>query len=114
MNVEALRDFCLSLGDDVEEKMPFTKFNSAQSVLVFYTCGHMFCYFDIDDFQVVTLKCQPERIMELKERNSCVTNPYNADKRYWIGLHIREAEDTLARELVRNSFEIVRMKYRKR
>ena len=32
MNVEALRDFCLSLGDDVEEKMPFTKFNSAQFV----------------------------------------------------------------------------------
>ena len=57
----------MSLGDDVEERMPFGAFKAAQGVLVFYVCNHMFCYFDIDHFEVVTVKCQPERIGELME-----------------------------------------------
>ena len=39
MNVEEIRDFCLSLGNDVEEKLPFTKFKNGEGVLVFYVCG---------------------------------------------------------------------------
>ena len=65
MNVEEYRDYCLSLGTDVEEKLPFVKFKNGDSVLVFYVCGHMFCFFDLNDFQVVSLKCQPERIDEI-------------------------------------------------
>ena len=56
MNVEEIRDFCLSLGADVEEKLPFTKFKNGEGVLVFYVCGHMFCFFDLNDFQVISLK----------------------------------------------------------
>ena len=59
-NIEDYRRFCLSLGDDVEEKMPFKAFHNASNVLVFYINGHM--------FSIVTLKCQPERIIELRER----------------------------------------------
>ena len=69
MNVEELRDYCLSLGADVEEKMPFQAFKAARGVLAFYVCGHMFCYFDIDRFSTVSLKCRPEDIDDLKERS---------------------------------------------
>lgn len=55
MNVEEIRDFCLSLGADVEEKLPFTMFKNGEGVLVFYVCGHMFCFFDLNDFQVISL-----------------------------------------------------------
>ena len=48
MNVEEIQDFCLSLGNDVEEKLPFTKFKNGEGVLVFYVCGHMFCFFDLN------------------------------------------------------------------
>ena len=65
MNVEEYRDYCLSFGEDVEEKLPFVKFKNGDSVLVFYVCGHMFCFFDLNDVQVVSLKCQPERIDEI-------------------------------------------------
>ncbi len=77
MNVEEIRDFCLSLGTDVEEKLPFAKFKNGENVLVFYVCGHMFCFFDLNDFQVISLKCQPVRIDELKAEYDCVGNPYN-------------------------------------
>ena len=64
-NIEEYRDYCLSLGADVEEKLPFTAFRYASNVLVFYVCGHMFAFLDIDHYGIVTLKCQPERIDEI-------------------------------------------------
>ena len=39
MNVEELRDYSLSLGADVEERMPFVAFRVAQGVLAFYVCS---------------------------------------------------------------------------
>ena len=68
MNIEDYREYCLSLGTDIEEKLPFTAFHYASGVLVFYVHGHMFSFFDCDNYSVITLKCQPERIEELKAR----------------------------------------------
>ena len=114
MNVEEIRDYCLSLGTDVEEKLPFVKFKNGEGVLVFYVCGHMFCFFDLNDFQVISLKCQPERIDELKAQYDCVGNPYNESSKHWIGLDPRTSSDALAKDLIRNSYEIVKAKYSKK
>ena len=40
MNIEDYREYCLSLDNDVEEKLPFQKFKSGEGVLVFYVSGH--------------------------------------------------------------------------
>ena len=114
MNVEEIRDFCLSLGTDVEEKFPFVKFKNGDGVLVFYVCGHMFCFFDLNDFQVVSLKCQPERIDELKAQYDCIGNPYNESPKHWIGLDPHTSPDALTKDLIRNSYEIVKAKYTKK
>lgn len=114
MNVEELRDYCLSLGVDVEEKMPFQAFKAAQGVLAFYVAGHMFCYFDVDKFTVVTLKCQQERIDELKEQYSAIGKPYNMSPHGWIGVDPANADSTLLRELTQNSYRLVKEKYTKR
>jgi predicted DNA-binding protein (MmcQ/YjbR family) len=111
MNVEQIRDYCLSLGTDVEEKFPFTKFKSGENVLVFYVCGHMFCFFDLNDFQLITLKCQPDRIGELKARYDCVGKPYNESAKYWIGVDPYSAPEELLKELIGNSYLIVKAKY---
>lgn len=56
MNVEQLRDFCLSL-DNVEEKIPFGKFaHGYDSMLVFYVMNHMFCMFNLDDFTWIAVR----------------------------------------------------------
>ena len=114
LNVEDLRDYCLSLGEDVEEKMPFGKFNGASEVLVFYVCGHMFCYYDLTRFTVVSVKCQPERIDELRAQESGVTAPYNMSPIHWIGLDVEQVNPNLARELIKNSYCIVKAKYTKK
>ena len=112
MNIEDYREYCLSLGSDVEERLPFTAFKYADGVLAFYVHGHMFSFFDCDAFGIVTLKCQPERIEELKAQYGSVGNPYNLSPKHWIGVDARTAPDDLLQELTRNSYEIVRAKYK--
>lgn len=113
MNIEDYREYCLSLGDDVEEKLPFTAFKYASGVLVFYVNGHMFSFFDCDDFGIITLKCQPDRIEELKAQYNCIGKPSNLSPKYWIGINARTAPSDLLQELTRNSYEIVKAKYKK-
>ena len=103
MNIEDYRD--------VEEKLPFQKFKSGEGVLVFYVSGHMFSFFDCNDFSVITLKCQPERIEELKAQYECIGSPYNESPKHWIGINSTTAPNDLLKELTRNSYEIVKAKY---
>ena len=114
MNIEDYREYCLSLGDDIEEKFPFTKFKNGEGVLVFYVCGHMFSYFNCNDYSVISLKCQPKRIIELKEENDCIGDPYNESSKHWLGINPHTAPDDLLKDLTRNSYEIVKAKYTKR
>ena len=81
--------------------------------MVFYVSGHMFSFFDCNDFSVISLKCQPERIEDLKAQHECIGNPYNESPKHWIGISPRTAPDDLLKELTRNSYEIVKEKYRK-
>lgn len=111
MNVEDLRAYCLSLGEDIDERMPFGAFKAAQGVLAFYTNGHIFCYFDIDHFDVVTVKCQPEIIPQLIEEHECITTPYNMSPKHWIGIRPEQAPDTLIKQLVSNSYTIIKNAY---
>ena len=111
MNIEDYREFCLSLGEDVEERLPFTAFRYASGVLVFYVCGHMFSFFDCDRFSVVTLKCQSDRIGELMAEHDYIGKPFNMSPKYWIGICPQTAPEGLLRELTRNSYEIVKAKY---
>ena len=113
MNIEDYREYCLSLGEDVEEKLPFTAFHHASGVLVFYVHGHMFSFFDCDNFGVITIKCQSDRIEELKVQYSFISKPFNELPKYRIGIEANTAPDDILRELTRNSYEIVKEKYKK-
>ena len=114
MNIDEYRDYCLSLGDDVEEKLPFQKIKNGEGVLVFYVCGHMFSFFDCNNFHVISLKCPPETIDELKAQYDCIGNPYNESPKHWIGIDPHSAPDDLLKELTLNSYEIVKQKYNRK
>jgi len=116
MNIEEFRDFCLSL-PDVTEATPFEKFSKGKfTILVFYVNGHghtgprrMFCYFNVDDFTSITVKCQPDKIAELKEHYAAVGEPYNGNKKYWITIQLNsDLDDDKIRELVKNSYNLVK------
>ena len=109
MNIEEFREYCLSL-PDVTEATPFEKFLRGRfTVLVFYVGGHMFCYFNVDEFSNITIKSNPEEMAELKEHYQSVSEPFNGDKRYWISVQPNmDLPDKELKELVRKSYEIVK------
>jgi predicted DNA-binding protein (MmcQ/YjbR family) len=74
----------------------------------------MFSYFDCDYFKLISLKCQPERIEELKAEHDGIGNPFNESSKHWIGVDPRRVPDDLLKDLTRNSFEIVKAKYTKK
>jgi predicted DNA-binding protein (MmcQ/YjbR family) len=113
MDIEGFREYCLSL-PGVTEGTPFEKFSRGKfTILVFYVSGHMFCYFNIDDFSSITIKCDPGEMVELKERYQAIGEPFNGDKRYWISVRLgQDVSDDKVRELVSNSYRLVAQKYR--
>ena len=62
MNIEELRNFCLSL-KGAEESMPFD-----DKTLVFSVKGKMFCATDINTYEFVNLKCDPDKAIQLREQ----------------------------------------------
>ena len=111
MNIEELRDFCLSL-PGVTEATPFEKFSKDRyTILVFYVGGHMFCYFNVNDFSLVTLKGKPGRIEDLKERHEAVGEPFNSNRKHWMSVKLRsDMDDNMQRELIRESYKPVQRK----
>ena len=113
MNIEEFREYCLSL-PDVTEATPYEKFSKGKfTILVFYVNSHMFCYFNVDDFSRITIKCHPAEMAELKERYQAVGEPFNGDKRYWISIQPNmDLPDVVLKNLVQESYEIVNAKSR--
>jgi len=77
MNIEYLRDFCLSK-PAVTECFPFD-----ENTLVFKVCGKMFLLTDlVEDFSI-NIKNLPEKNMELREQFTSVNPGYHMNKKYW-------------------------------
>lgn len=81
MNIEDLREYCLSV-KGAEECFPFD-----EDTLVFKVMNKMFAYLSltkrIDDTFWISLKCDPEKAIELRERYEAVTPGYHSNKKYW-------------------------------
>lgn len=108
MDIETFRDYCLSF-PQTHEGTPFDGFfRNARSILVMYVAGKMFCFFDMDKFDACTIKCNPDKIAELKEKHKAISEPFNLSPKYWISIHLNDdVPDKLLRELVRESYDLV-------
>ena len=115
MNIEDIRDYCLSM-DDVTEKTPFGKFaRRYDSILVFYVLDHMFCFVDMDDFTSVTVKSTPDEVEEIRMNQASVSDPLNQSLRHWIQLNLNgDVSDSVIYSLVRRAYDIVKEKYQKK
>ena len=77
MNIEELRDFCLSF-KGAEESMPFDN-----KTLVFSVKGKMFCATDVEDYELINVKCNPEEALLLREKHEEVIPGYYMNKKHW-------------------------------
>ncbi len=115
MDIEYLRDYCLSL-EDTSEKMPFGSFaKKFDSILVFYVLDHMFCLIDMDDFRSVTVRLAPEEIEQLMSERTSVSRPVNKSMKNWIQVDFNgDISDSEIMAMVKRSYDIIRNQYTKK
>lgn len=102
MDLDTLRNYCLNL-KGTSEGFPFDA-----NTLVFKVAGKMFALLDVDDFNSVNLKCDPERAIELREKFSGILPGYHMNKKHWNTVLLRnDVSDQLLLELVEHSYELV-------
>lgn len=109
MNVEKLRDYCLSMPRATED-FPFD-----ESVLAFRVFGKIFAMIDLDDTKWFVVKCEPCYAEELREKYAEIKPAFHMNKRYWNQLDLYGGlSDAMICSLIRHSYsEVVKKLPRK-
>ena len=107
MDIEEIREYCLSMHRDVEECMPF-----GEEHLVYKINGRIFLLMDINT-RWVAVKCDPALAIELRERYEGVTPAYHMNKKHWNGIDTPHIAGDRLKEWIRHSYTLVVEKYRK-
>lgn len=102
MDIESYRAYCLGKAG-VTEEFPFD-----EQVLAFKVMGKVFALTDVDGFESINLKCDPERAVELRERYEEIIPGYHMNKKHWNTVSMSGSlPDQLVCELIDHSYELV-------
>jgi len=102
MNIEELRDYCISK-PAVSESFPFD-----ESTLVFKVAGKIFLLTDLVDAFSMNIKNTPEKVMELREQYPGVLPGYHMNKTYWITVVIDGTiSDSLLKQWIDESYNLI-------
>lgn len=110
MNIEEYRTFCLSL-KGAEESMPFD-----DKALVFSVGGKMFSLTNnIDNFDLINVKCDPEEAVDFRERYQAVIPGYHMNKKHWNSIRMDQSiPDEQIKIWIENSYQIILSKLPKK
>ena len=103
MNIEEIREYCISK-PAVSEGFPFN-----DTALVFKVAGKMYALLDLsEDSRGISLKCDPELAIELREQYPEVTPAWHFNKQHWNGVNLG-GSITFAqiKEWIDHSYDIV-------
>src|ERR687890_456771 len=103
MNARELRDWCLG-HEGAFEDFPFTAEHS-----VFKVGGKMFAISALEREPLeVSVKCEPELAIELRNSYAAVRPGYHLNKRHWNTLTLDGSlPDQLVRDLIEDSYDLV-------
>lgn len=103
MNIEQLRDYCLSK-KAAEETLPF-----GPDTLVYKVAGKVFLLTGLDEEQLsFNVKCDPDKAIELREEFSCVLPGYHMNKKHWNTIVVDGSVSTKQlKEWIDHSYELV-------
>ena len=102
MDIECFHNFCLNL-KGVTQEFPFDN-----RTLVYKVMGKMFALADVEEFESINLKCDPEKAIELRERYPAVKPGYHMHKKHWNTVAIDGSlSDRLIEEWIIDSYNLV-------
>jgi len=101
--LESMRAILLGKPGAVEE-FPF-----GPEVMVYKVAGKMFGIISWEENPLwISLKCDPERALELREAHTDIIPGYHLSKRLWNTLILKSAEtQALVEELVDHSYDLI-------
>ncbi len=104
MMLDAIRDYCLAL-KGVTEHTPFD-----DRTLVLKVMDKMFCITDLIDTTSITVKCDPERAVALREQYSQVREGYHTHKKLWNTVAVDEglSFDFIKEQIAHSYTEVVK------
>jgi predicted DNA-binding protein (MmcQ/YjbR family) len=99
MDIESVREYCLSLPMTTED-MAF-----GEDYLLLRVCNKIFACFSLEREENLTLKCNPDYAIDLRDRYSDIEPAWHWNKKYWNQLRIpSRLSDELVRGLIRHSY----------
>lgn len=103
MNIEELRNYCLSL-QGAEETFPFD-----DVTMVMKVGGKLFAIIPLDEINTcISLKCDPEKAIELREKYNCVQPGYHLNKNHWNTVYISsEITSEQILEWINHSYNLI-------
>lgn len=105
MNLEELRDYCLSL-PATEENLPWTE-PQYQMLATFTVGGKWFCLVDMDR-KFIDVKCDPEKVAEMQTLYEGAFPAWHMNKEHWLGVRLEsDVPDNIIRELLHDGYELI-------
>ncbi len=102
MNIEQIREYCLSL-QGVTEDMPF-----GDDTLVFRVMNKIFALVNLEGEIRINLKCDPARAIVLREEFSSIIPGYHMNKRHWNTMIMDgNLKKDLITSLIDHSYELI-------
>lgn len=101
MNCEDAHNYCLTL-PGAETTFPFDNTN-----LVMKVGGRMFALLPLDRAEWILVKCDPDKALELRDAYSDILPAWHMNKRHWNMMRLTTLPDTLLRQLMRHSYDLV-------
>ncbi|NWJ49633.1 MAG: MmcQ/YjbR family DNA-binding protein [Bacteroidetes bacterium] len=102
MNIELFREYCL-MKKVTSESFPF-----GEDILVFKVAGKMFALISLSGSDRANLKCDPEKVISLREHYDCVKPGYHMNKKHWNTVYFTdEINDSLYFEWIDDSYNLV-------
>jgi predicted DNA-binding protein (MmcQ/YjbR family) len=110
MNIETLREYCLSK-PGAEETLPF-----GPDTLVYKVNGKVFLLTGLDSEDLrFNVKCDPDKAIELRDEYACVLPGFHMNKKHWNTIVVDgSVSNALLKEWIDDSYSLVAPKIKKK
>lgn len=105
MNVEELRQYCLSL-KGAQENMPWTE-PQYSMLATFSVGGKWFCLVDLEK-KFIDVKAQPETVAEMQSRYQGAFPAWHMNKQHWLGVRLEsDVPDQAIKQLLADGYQLI-------
>ena len=111
MNVEELREYCLSL-PFAKENMPIAK-HEYSDLVTFTVADKWFCLLDLPNKRI-NVKCDPDVCLDMRDRYQGAFPAWHMNKKHWLGVMLdSDMPNSVIEGLIHDGYKLIFNKLQK-